>query len=373
MKLQAKKKSLWSTFKNAYLRQRDLKRFWEKLDKKNLPKELIETFNLYLNSPSYNWSSKFWHHVIMLHLDLIASGKYKNYETIMAKHYFTWTEINEDLIKNSCQEVQNNKIDLKVNLFKKQDNLNWSDSINHNLILLLLYENIKSRKVYKYLNKIKKNHSMIENSLNIDGLEITQDNLNSLYEYEKIEGLLNKIEGTKKIFLEVGAGAGRTATVILSVNDNAKYVIADLPPAINVSFKNITASFPNKKIKKCFDLDEKDLNSALEENDILFIFPHQIKLFPKKTFDISVAIDCLHEMDKRIIKDYMNNFERVSRFLYFKVWEYAGLPYSFYQHYSVHEKKDYFIKDYWKEHFKERCTYPSKYFELGYEFGERKK
>ena len=372
MKLQAKKKSLWGTFKNAYLRQRNLKKFWNKLDKKNLSEELIETFNLYLNSPSYNWSSKFWHHVIMLHLELIASGKYKNYETIMAKHYFTWTEINEDLIKKCCQEVQNNKINLKVNLFKKQNNLNWSDSINHNLILLLLYENIKSRKVFKYLDKIKTNNSTVENSLNVDGLEITQDNLNSLYEYEKIESLFSRLKRTKKCFLEVGAGAGRTSKVILSLNEDAKYVIADLPPAINVSFKNIKASFPNKKIRKCFDVDKKNLNMALEENDILFIFPHQIEFFPKKTFDISLAIDCLHEMDKKIIKDYMINFERVSNMLYFKVWEYAGLPYSFYQHYSVHEKKDYFIKDYWIEHFKTRCSYPSEYFELAYEFVEKK-
>ena len=63
-----------------------------------------------------------------------------------------------------------------MNLFKKQDNLNFTDSINHNLILLLLYENIKTKKVFKYLNKINKNNSIVENSLNINGLEITQDN-----------------------------------------------------------------------------------------------------------------------------------------------------------------------------------------------------
>ena len=45
----------------------------------------------------------------------------------------------------------------------------------------------KSKKEFKYLSKIKKNDSMVENSLNIDGLEITQDNLNSLNKYEKIE------------------------------------------------------------------------------------------------------------------------------------------------------------------------------------------
>ena len=64
----------------------------------------------------------------------------------------------------------------------------------------------------------------------------------------------------------------------------------------------------------------------------------------------------------------MINVEHVSKLLYFKVWENAGLPYAFFQNYSVHRKEDYFIKDSWKEHFKERCVYPSKFFELGYEF-----
>ena len=58
--------------------------------------------------------------------------------------------------------------------------------------------------------------------------------------------------------------------------------------------------------------NEMDLIDSLEKNDILFIFPHQIKLFPRKTFDISLAVDCLHEMEKKIIKEYMINFENVS-------------------------------------------------------------
>ena len=175
-------------------------------------------------------------------------------------------------------------------------------------------------------------------------------------------------EEKNKRFLEVGAGAGRTANVILSIHDNAKYVIADLPPAINVSFNNLKAFFPNKKIVKGFELNQEDLNVAFEKNDILFIFPHQIKFFPKKMFDISIAVDCLHEMEKRIVKEYMLNFEKVSKLVYFKVWEHAGLAYSFYQQYSVHKKEDYFIKESWKEHFKERCIYPAKFFHLGYEF-----
>ena len=369
MELQAKSKSLWSTFKNAYLRKRNLKGFWAKLDKKNLPSDFVTTFDLYLNSPSYKCSSKFWRHLIMLDLSLIASGKYKNYENIISRHYFTSTDFDENSLKNLCNNnIELKKISSNINLFKKQDNLNWIQSINHNLILLLLYENIKLKKVFKYLNKIKKNNLLVEHSLNIDGNEITQDILNSLDEYEKIEKLIQKMLIKKKTFLEIGAGSGRTAKTILSINDDAKYVITDVPPAINVSYNNLKACFPNKKIAKGFKYNREELIDAYNKNDILFIFPHQIQFFPEKTFEISIAIDCLHEMESKIINQYMINFEKVSKLLYFKVWENAGLPYSFYKHYSVHNKKDYFIKESWEELFKERCLYPSKYFHLAYKF-----
>ena len=50
MKLQGRKRSIWSTFKNAYLRNHNLKSFWNKLNKENLTKDLIKTFDLFVNS-----------------------------------------------------------------------------------------------------------------------------------------------------------------------------------------------------------------------------------------------------------------------------------------------------------------------------------
>ena len=115
-------------------------------------------------------------------------------------------------------------------------------------------------------------------------------------------------------------------------------------------------------------ITKNEMMKAFEENDILFIFPHQLNLFEKKSFDISIAIGSLCEMEKKQITNYMKIFENISNFLYFKVWENSGLPYSFYKYYSVKSKSDYAIKDSWKEHFKDRCLLPSNQFELGYEF-----
>ena len=372
MDIQSKKKSLWSSFKNTYLRSRNLKKFWNNLDKGNLPEDLIETFNLFINSESYKMSSKFWKHLVINQLGLLANKKYEGKSNLISQEYFTFSYINDSLIEESFNNIRNSKVKLDVNLFKKQDNFTISQSINHNIILLLLYENIKNKKIFNEFKSIKnKNATNIKKlSLNIDGMEFTQDELNSLFEYEEINKLLNKIQDKSFNILEIGSGEGRTAKTNLLLNKRIKkYVIADIPPAINGCYKNLKNTFPEKKIITAFNINKsEDLIEIMEKNDVIFVFPHQLNFLPEKIFDLSIAIDCLHEMEKDIIKRYMNLFEFSSKMLYFKVWEKAGLPYSFNKQYSVHNKKDYFIKDTWKEHLKQRCLYPSNYFQLGYEF-----
>ena len=98
--------------------------------------------------------------------------------------------------------LKKNTVDLKINIFKKHKNFTYEESINHNIILYLLYENIKNRPVFKNFEKIihrKKNFNQDKPTLRINNIEISQDDLNSLFEYEKITNLLKKIEN-KKIF-----------------------------------------------------------------------------------------------------------------------------------------------------------------------------
>ena len=45
-----KPKSIWSTFKNAYLRRRNLKKFWLKLNKNKLPNEIKVKIKFTLNT-----------------------------------------------------------------------------------------------------------------------------------------------------------------------------------------------------------------------------------------------------------------------------------------------------------------------------------
>ena len=45
-----KEKSLWSRFKNAYLKDANFKKYWKNLKIKNIDKELAEILDFYTNS-----------------------------------------------------------------------------------------------------------------------------------------------------------------------------------------------------------------------------------------------------------------------------------------------------------------------------------
>ena len=58
----------------------------------------------------------------------------------------------------------------------------------------------------------------------MDDKVITQHMLISLMEYEKIQILTNKVKGSLNV-LELGAGYGRTANMVLSLSENEKNFI----------------------------------------------------------------------------------------------------------------------------------------------------
>ena len=120
-------------------------------------------------------------------------------------------------------------------------------------------------------------------------------------------------------------------------------------------------------LQLCSDFkDEDDFEKIFNDNDIILMLPHYLNFFKTKVFDITIAIDCLHEMDKKIIKYYMDKIDIVSRSLYFKVWNETYLAYSFNNHLKAKDKKSYFIKDNWELISQESCIFPANYIETVY-------
>jgi len=364
--LQSKSKSIWSTFKNSYLRDTNLKRFWKNLDKKNLDNEIISVTEKFIFSESYKWVSRFWRRLLINHFKTIKEkGIDSGIADIIKSDYSGFVFLDDKSIEHSIEKIENNYID-KIQIFKKHELLSIKDSISYNLILVMLYEHIKPRKIFEICKKININfYKKYCPILKINNLDLNQHLLISILEVEKILEILNTIEN--KIILEIGSGYGRTANAILSITKNVKYIIADIPIAAYISYKNLKSEYPTKNISFCYDCNSTaDLENAIKNNDVIFILPHQLNFFKNKIFNLTIAIGCLMEMEKKDVKRYMNLINTLSKSLYFKVWENSGLPNSFYQIYRSNVHKDFFIKDNWEKKFGTRCIAPSNFIDLGF-------
>ena len=128
IKLQSPSKSFWGTFKKTYLSNKNLKSFWSKLDKSNLPKELIELTNLFVQSESYNWVSKFWRHMIINHYkDLYKLSEQEAFKRIAINDYAAATFFDKRHIGKISETLDTNQIN--ANIFEKHLGMTTFDSI----------------------------------------------------------------------------------------------------------------------------------------------------------------------------------------------------------------------------------------------------
>ena len=78
--------------------------------------------------------------------------------------------------------------------------------------------------------------------------------------------------------------------------------------------------------------------------------------------DLTLAIDCIHEMDNKVIKYYFDKIRKISNFFYFSVRKKTTVPFSenlqgLKQELSF-DNNDYNIPDNWENIFKEDHIFP---------------
>ncbi len=324
-------------------------KFWENFDKRSLPKEMITIIDKFLLSDSKNFVSGWWRYNNIEDIKALSVKGIENYGEIFF-HYYTWYAWSNEEIEGLLKELEDKHINIHANIYKRHQGLSYNQSFKLNILLLSLYILLKTKDEYTYLNKLN-DDSFCNNShpfIEIDNNKITHDKINSLLEVSEIKKL--KLLNDNCNILEIGAGSGRLADTILSIQDNCKYIICDIPCALYISYFRLNRRFQDKKVFLAIDLDDKTaLNLALENNDIIFIFPHQLKYIKKKFFDLTLSISALHEMESNIIKFYMDNIDHISKSVYFTVWKETLIPFSLKGTKLHANNQNYFIKEEWKE------------------------
>ena len=95
-----KEKSLWSRFRNAYLKDANFKKYWKNLKKKNIGDDLSKILDFYVNSESYNLSSRFWHILNIKNINQINELGIENFASTVGLNYFTHTDFYDERIGN---------------------------------------------------------------------------------------------------------------------------------------------------------------------------------------------------------------------------------------------------------------------------------
>ncbi len=224
---------------------------------------------------------------------------------------------------------------------------------------------------FKYLYKLSdKTYCGFDHPfIRIDDYKISSDKIISLFDFEKINDFYNLNEKNK--VLEIGAGSGRLCECILSIIPNINYSICDIPPSIYIAYERMKLRFPNKKIKLLIDINNsKELSEEIEKNDISFIFPHQVDILKEKIFDLGIAIDCLHEMDKKTLNYYFVNLSYNTKNFYFSIWKKtknwgSGTLLKKTENLDF-ENGDYDIPKNWKKVLQKELEFPSNQISLGY-------
>ena len=345
--------------------------FQENKNNKNIDTQLLEITENFINSDSYNMTSMYQRILNIGHFkQIILQGGIENYSTSVARKYFTFLKASEDTIEGTLKKVEFDTIEIKTQLFKKHKNLSYYESFFYNFLLILVYKNLEKTSSFNILEKLSDIAYLGfgDPYLNINNINITHDKINSCLDYDNIKKIPNFNDFTR--ILEIGAGSGRTAETIITLDKKINYTICDIPPAIYISYNRLKKAFPDKKINLLLNINDSTmLINEIKKNNINFIFPHQLKLIKEKFFELSLAIDCIHEMDKKTIKYYFDNINNSSDYFYFSIWKKTLVPFSFTLLSKLGNRLDFYKNDYpirktWIPIFKNNSIFPANFINL---------
>lgn len=132
------------------------------------------------------------------------------------------------------------------------------------------------------------------------GRLISQDLANSALEVAAIRRALG--DRTPRSIVEIGAGYGRTAYVLMSLFPQASYTVIDIDPAAQLSRWYLSGLFPERQIQ--------------------FLKPEEASQMETGSGDLSVSISSLQEMTRQQVEGYLAFIDRVSAggIVYLKQW-----------------------------------------------------
>jgi len=317
--------------------------------------------------------SKYWEELNRKNLQQLADSKYENFKRTLARNYFTWivNPFNKQLrfLMREAGIRQTLRIFFSALFAPRHELLKKKHTIFYNMLTELLWAYVAKHDTDGLLDRLSEPREGNPPEVMRDGRLISQDLANSLLEYEAI--LHPDLDRRNvRTILELGPGYGRTAYVFLMLQPGCRYILVDIPPALYVAQRYLTAIFGDRKIFSFRPFDSyAQVRDEIEDADIIFLTPNQMELLPDKSIDLFVNISSLHEMRMDQIRYYFGEIDRLTRgYFYFKQWKETTIPF---ENETVAEA-DYPVRDDWRLINRQECKIQKKFFEALYELPEQK-
>ncbi len=317
--------------------------------------------------------SKYWQELNRKNLRQLADNKYENFKRTIARNYFTWIiNLFDEQLRFLIREVGLRKSLRYLSsaiAAPLHPPLKRKHTFYYNTLTNLLWDYVGENDPDRLLERLSEPREGNPPEVLRDGRLISQDLANSVLEYQAIlhPGLDRREVHT---ILELGPGYGRTAYVFLTLRPGCRYILVDIPPALYVSQRYLSAVFADRRIFNFRSFDSyDDVRDEISESDIVFLTPNQLELLPDKSVDLFINISSLHEMRIDQIRYYFGEIDRLTRnYFYFKQWKETVIPFD-------NEKiteADYPVKDGWRLINRQQCKVQTYFFEALYEIRNSK-
>jgi putative sugar O-methyltransferase len=297
---------------------------------------------------------------------LISHG-YDNFKRTVALNYFTFLIGRGDpqlkALEDKLDAAERERCLKLASSLPDDAAFSWGDQLTYRYFVLLLWRYAQKIDVHHYLDQLEEPAEGNPVTVPLEGKRVSQDLANSLIEYYSMKEAVDFAHC--RHILEIGGGYGRNAYVILKLNPHVHYMLVDVPPALWIAQRYLSAVFPNKRVFAARDFtDYASVRGEMEQCEIVCLLPHQLALLPSRRFELALNISSFAEMQLEQINAYFAQLQRVTRdYFYTKQWKVSQNAFDALEI----TEPDYPLPPRWRKIYSRTCAVQPLFFESLYD------
>jgi len=328
------------------------------------------------DSPEILRPSEFWEHHNARNLQQIADDGFGAFKRTVNTNYFQW-EPGSPRGDGPRERVARRLLRLwlghpdprvlRARLAQPHRSLHSDSAARwHAICVAALWELSHRRGTGRLLDTVEEPELGEPPSVLHRGRLISEDLAHSALELATIDEA-GGLPGAGSLVIELGAGYGRLAWLLLSAVPGVRYIVCDIPPALAIAQRYLTELFPERRAFRFRRFNDPDsIAGELASAQVAFLLPHQLAALPPLEADLFVNISSLHEMRPEQIAAWFKLIDIHTRGrFYTKQWVRSVNVFD----QLVVERREYPVPPHWQTLLDRDVQAPPDFFEAVYRVG----